>query len=923
MAKKRIRLHLDCPDPGPQETIVMTQGIPFAQGDLRTSEAGQIVDERGTRYPTQNRVLATWDREGAFAKWVLVDSVMPSHVAAEERQLYLEYPVSREGALSVTGGGDEPSGSAEAGKGRCGPEVTVVDEAGVVTFDTGKVRLRLRRNHADFLQGLALRKVDGWEPVLSGRRAAYLYMSDGAGNCYDSVTAAPKPSVTVEEAGPLRASLCLRGWLANESGIRFCPYILRIHAFAGRSDLRIFHTIIFDQDLERVTFASIGLRLACNVGRVLRYSTGGDREVHASAVAKSFHLRHLSDQEYQVYCDGKKRWEGRRAPGWVSLEGSEAAVAVCLRDMWREYPKGIGIDAKGKIDLQLWLQEHADPLSFPTRLKEEVIRGQTEEELLEKLKRNPTAAVNFKGFLGDTEVPRTEAEGNVASLKQAKAFAEEHLMDRDVIWGDGSCGKAVGLAKTHEFWLDLRPPAPELALDEPPGQRRLWSEVGVEGLGLRGLPGQQPEERRPDSRERTAAWARLIDAPPIAPADPEYVCATDVLRLLHPEDHERFRAVEEGLGKVFEACIDGPVETCRLYGAIDYGDIVNGHARMHGPLFLLFKDEPGVKFTDLVGWMNNEANDVCENLWLGYARSPKRSYWQRAEAYSEHLEDVDTTHAHPTDDSWVGLIHYHNLQHWSGGPSPSHTQINGYLLHYYLTGNRRAFDVSREAAGWALRHLEPAGHVSQRTVNLRREFTGPMATLWTFYQATWEEAYGDAARKSLDFFLKTQWGTGAWPGILGTGGLRGEEAVGDQPEEPGGGGNEQFEQTNFYDVYRITGDERIKRAVIACADWEHRNYYDPAKYGKNYGPGWTPPSYFDHETYEHPLMLATFWLAFAHDLTGDEKYLGPLRELLEHFPQQAEDMAAFTGKTIFQHSGMAVQNLARAMAAVAKAEATR
>ena len=911
MAERRIKLHLDCPDPGLQETIVITQGIPFARGDLRSSEAAQIVDERGTRYPTQNRVLATWDREGVFAKWVLVDSVAPSWVAAEGRQIYLEYPVSRVRALSTTGAGGERSGGAESGMGGFGPEVTVVDEDAEVTMETGLVRLRLRRNDADFLQGLALRRADGWESVLSGRRTAYLYMSDGAGNCYDSVTAAPEPSVTVEEAGPVRASLCLRGWLANESGIRFCPYILRIHAFAGRSDLRIFHTIIFDQDLERVSFASIGLRLACDVGRVLRYSAGGDHEVHANTMAKLFHLRHLSDQEYGVWCDGNKKWEGHRAPGWVSLEGSEASVGICLRDMWREYPKGVGVDAEGRIDLQLWPQEHTESLSFPTRLKEEVIRGQTEVELLEKLKRNPTAAVNFKGFLGDTDVPRTDAEGNLASLKQAKAFAEKRLKNRDVIWGDGSCGKAVGLAKTHEFWLDVRPPAPELA-----------SEVGVGYLGPRSIPGQWPDVQMPDSRGRTAAWARLIDAPPIAPADPEYVCATDVLRLFHPEDRERFPAVEEGLEQVFAACFADPIETCRLYGAIDYGDLINGHGRMHGPLFLLFKDEPGVKFTDMVGWMNNEANDVCENLWLGYARSAKRSYWQRAEAYSEHLEDVDTTHAHPTDDSWVGLIHYHNLQHWSGSPSPSHTQIYGYLLHYYLTGNRRALEVSREAADWALSHLEPAGHVSQREVGLIREFTGPMSNLWAFYEATWEEAYGDAARKSLGFFLGAQLETGAWPATLATGGLRGDEVVEGGPEEYGygGGGNQQY---TLYDAYRLTADERVKRAVIACADWGHRYYYDPAKYGESYGPGAALPQFFEHKTYLHPLMcmgLACFWLAFAYELTGDDKYLGPLRELLEYFPVQAEETAAFTGRTVFQQAGLDVQNVARAMAAVTKAE---
>ena len=910
MEKKKIELHLDCPGPGLQDKVIVTHGIPFAVGELSSPEAAQIVDETGARYATQNTVLATWDPERVSAKWLLVDTLLPAEAIAESRRFYIEYPVSREASISASGDGAASSEESEVGGGSSGKRVTVEDHAEVVTIDTGAVRLRVLRNRADFLQSVAVRKPEGWENVLTGSKAAYLYMSDGAGNCYDSITAAPAPSVTVEDSGPVRASLCVRGWLANESGVRFCPYILRIHAFAGRSDLRIFHTVIFVQNLEHVAITSMGLRLNLSLGRTFRYSAGGDDSIHMDAVSKSFHIRHLSDQEYGIWCDGKRRWGGRRAPGWFTMEGSEASVAVCLRDIWREFPKGIRAEVDGSIDLQLWPLEHLEPLSFPTRLKEQVIRAQTAEEMLEKLKRNATAAVCFKGFLGATDMPRTEAEGNLTSLKEAKAFAEKHLKDRDVTWGDGSCGKAAGLAKTHEFWLDFRAPAPELA-----------EAVGIGVLGPKIIPGKPMETPDPTFLEWTADWARLIDTPPLVAPDPQYVCSTDAFRLLHPEDRERFPEIEEGLDKMFEACLADPVETCRLYGAINYGDMINSHARMHGPLFLLFKDEPGFNFTDMVGWMNNEANDVCENLWLGYARSGSRRYWEKAEAYSEHLEDVDTTHAHPTDPSWVGLIHYHNMQHWSGPPSPSHTQIHGYLLHYFLTGNRRALEVCREAADWALRHLEPAGHVSCRVKGLRREYTGPVSNLWAFYQASWEEAYGEAARKSLEFFLKAQRETGGWPTNLATGGLRGEGVIEDGPEEYGGGGGEAY---MIYDALRITGDERIRRAVIACGDWGHREYYDSAHYGKSYGPGGALPPYYDHKTYLHPLMcmgLSSFWLAFAYELTGDDKYLGPLRELLEHFPLQAEDTAAFTGRTVFQQAGLAVQNVARAAAAVARAEA--
>ena len=48
-------------------------------------------------------------------------------------------------------------------------------------------------------------------------------------------------------------------------------------------------------------------------------------------------------------------------------------------------------------------------------------------------------------------------------------------------------------------------------------------------------------------------------------------------------------------------------------------------------------------------------------------------------------------------------------------------------------------------------------------------------------------------------------------------------------------------------------------------------------------------------------------MAFAYRLTGDEKYLVPLRDLAAHIPEQAKDDAAMTGRTPFQQTGFAVQ----------------
>ena len=470
-------------------------------------------------------------------------------------------------------------------------------------------------------------------------------------------------------------------------------------------------------------------------------------------------------------------------------------------------------------------------------------------------------------------MPPDSAEGDQQSLDEARAFAEKYLQDRRVTWGDTSTGRPAGLAKTHELWLDLR--------------------------------------AEPISHAQMAAWAARVQEPPLAPPEPTYICGTGALRICHPQDRTRFPEVEAGLEAMFDELLDGPVEECRLYGMIDYGDLVNGHGRRHGNVYLMFRDRPDFRATDLVGWMNNESNDECENVWLAYARSGARKYWRLAEAYAEHMEDVDTTHAHPTHPYWVGLTHYHGMLHWDGGPSPSHTQIHGWLMHYFLTGNRRALDVCREAADWAIRHQEPAGHVGNRRGVLRREYSGPMSNLWALYGVTWEEKYGDCARRSLDFFLSAQAEDGGFPRDLFTAGPRGDEL---RTEVPGsfsvGGG----EHCSAYEAYRVTGEERIREAWLAFADWVLAWYRESPHRGKE----WTP-----EEEAATPMMnqaISTFWLAQAFLWTGDKRYLEPIHDLMRNFPGLAREWAAMTGRTCFQQAGYAWQVMGPALAAVAVAE---
>ena len=59
-------------------------------------------------------------------------------------------------------------------------------------------------------------------------------------------------------------------------GARFCPYLLRLHCFAGSAELRIHHTFVFDQEPAAAQLAAIGMHLPFSLGHGLRGALGAD-----------------------------------------------------------------------------------------------------------------------------------------------------------------------------------------------------------------------------------------------------------------------------------------------------------------------------------------------------------------------------------------------------------------------------------------------------------------------------------------------------------------------------------------------------------------------------------------------------------------------------------------------------------------------
>ena len=171
----------------------------------------------------------------------------------------------------------------------------------------------------------------------------------------------------------MRACVCIRGHHATANGVKVCPFILRIHVYAGKSDLRLYHTFVFDQDADHMELSAIGMKFPLDLGEDPEMAFGIDQGVHQTRQASSALVLQSTDTDYALAEDGGTVATGGKARGWATMCGRKASAAVAVRHFWQEYPKGIALDGDGTIDVQIWPARHDGDLSFSTPFKEEAI----------------------------------------------------------------------------------------------------------------------------------------------------------------------------------------------------------------------------------------------------------------------------------------------------------------------------------------------------------------------------------------------------------------------------------------------------------------------------------------------------------------------------------------------------------------------
>ena len=244
---------------------------------------------------------------------------------------------------------------------------------------------------------------------------------------------------------------------------------------------------------------------------------------------------------------------------------------------------------------------------------------------------------------------------------------------------------------------------------------------------------------KPDA-ERLGAFFQAAEEPLLAVAEPAHVSATKALGDFPPADPQKFAGYDAWLSRALDSHLQRR-DKDREYGLLNYGDWF-GERR--------------------VNWGNLEY-DLAHGMFVQYLRTGDRRYFLRGEQAARHHIDVDVIHAvNPLlKNPWgpppqVGEIWLHCLNHTGGyyenAPLPvdrtyqmghstnfGHVWVGGDFEYYYLTGDRRAWEVAIQIADAMVRHCPTAysDHI--------RGLGWPIVLVLNAYEATGDKKYLDAA----------------------------------------------------------------------------------------------------------------------------------------------------------------------------------
>jgi hypothetical protein len=338
-----ILIHAGAPaGPAPLGAPVETS-IPFARGQLVHPEGKAIFAPNGEPVIMQARTASTWP-DGSV-RWLAV-VFEPS-----------------------SGAGDY---SMREGRRPTAPDL-IQEDNGKLIVDSGQAVLEFADTRGGWLESISSRGKGGQvRTVLEGPQCSDLLLTRHDRRVFRAALAKESCELTVEERGPVRASVRCQGRLRASDDSELFDFILRWRAYRARPEIHLTVTWINTSDAAAEKIRDIRLSLPFGFAPE-RLVFGCERGVYDGPFLKDRPV-HILQADWDRYWarnlnpDGRPQnlssggCNGDSAPGWLYIQDSQNCLGVWVPGFQEEYPNEIML-RDGELSIGLWPEKAAPYLA--------------------------------------------------------------------------------------------------------------------------------------------------------------------------------------------------------------------------------------------------------------------------------------------------------------------------------------------------------------------------------------------------------------------------------------------------------------------------------------------------------------------------------------------------------------------------------
>ena len=599
-------------------------GVPFPRGAVSKSQTFTLSGGDGAALPLQSWPLAYWP-DGSM-KFIGFATVAGTNTS---------------GAMRLARGAAQAGGSA----------VMARQSDNAIEIDTGRMQCRIPRQGSHVIDTITM---EGRVVARQGRLLCSLEnrsnLEAGHALGFDEFISELK-DVTLEQSGPVRAVVRIGGIHKASQGDReWLPFTVRLYFYAGREQIRLVHSIVFDGDQEKDFIRGLGLVIAVPMRE----------QVH------NRHVRFSGDGE-GVWSEPLQPLTGRR-PLLMSGRGNLFADQLA----GKRIPNKEEFDQRGQKLLTDWAVWDSYKLVQPTAGGFAIQKRTNPKSCwLDSAAGRRASGLVFAGDVsgGLSIGVRNFWQSYPASLEIRNGATEAADL---LVWLWSPDAPAMDLrhydVKAHDLDSSYEDVQPGFSTAHGVGrtsEMTLFPAVGI------------------PSQEDTARQAKLSNELPLLVATPQYIHSTGVFGIWSLPDRSvpAKAVIEDRLDAAF-AIYHKEVDQRNWYGFWNYGDVMHQH---DGPRHMWRYDIGGY------AWDNTElGTDMW--LWYSFLRTGRPDIFRMAEAMTRHTSEVDVYHL----GRFAGLGSRHNVRHWGcGAKEPRISQAAYRRFYYYLTTDERTGDLMR------------------------------------------------------------------------------------------------------------------------------------------------------------------------------------------------------------------------------------